>query len=236
MAHRFKKLPGNEKSILFDEIKDSIIGDLNSCKEEECKYKYLRALKNLRCPTTIPTLIQHAISGKKKSSVEAMKAIRSFDSSYWDATVIDAAQKIYFQAGKKYDSSSRTLSLDILLESNPRPEILRELILTLTEYDSAYEVKQYLLQRVRQISEKNFEFSRIVESTLKEFHSLFNNYNIKALRGLTTAFTRSFTSSDYRNGSLVTIQEVSGGLLKRGIVDIVVETPETSTSLFTVRE
>lgn len=234
MANKYHKTVGAEKQSLTNEIADSLRKGLESCENDDCRVKYLRALKNLQCPRTIKTLIKHAIEGKKKVSVGAMKALRSFDPSYWSEEVIDAAQTIYFQAGKKYDSSSRTLALDILLESNPSREIVKELVTTLIHRDRAFEVKQYLVQRLKQISEKCPKFAAMVESILEEFKHIFNNYNMKAQRGLTTAFTRTVTSSEYRNASLVSIQEIYGGFLKRGIVDVIVETPEKTTSLFTV--
>lgn len=228
-------MPGNDKHPLVKDVVNSITRELEMCKDEYCKMKYLRALKNLKLPETIPVLINHALNGKPKISVEAMKGIRSFEPVFWNGNVIDLAQRVYFQAGRKYDSSSRTLALDILLESNPSREILQDLLLSLVHHDSSYEVKQYLVQRVKQISEKNENFSRKVNSIKSEFSHLFNNYDVGAQRGLTTAFARNFVTSDYRNGSLSTVLEISKGLLKRGVVDVVIEDSKRSTSLFSVR-
>lgn len=61
-----------------------------------------------------------------------------------------------------------------------------------------------------------------------------NNYNVLAQRGLSTAFTRSFMIHPSANGSLSTIQEISAGIVKRGLVDVVFEKDRHIQSIFTV--
>lgn len=60
------------------------------------------------------------------------------------------------------------------------------------------------------------------------------NYDFQSLKGLSTAFTRSFMKHSSANGSLSTVQEMSGGIVKRGLVDVVIEQNGTSESIFTV--
>ncbi|KAK6628420.1 hypothetical protein RUM43_002232 [Polyplax serrata] len=234
MAKNLYKTTKNKNSSLLHSVVKSIKGELEICKDEECKIKYIRAMRNLNCPSTLGILVRHALNGKLKTRVEAMKALRSFEPSQWTEEVLDAAQRIYFQAGRRYDSSSRTLAVDILLESKPSREVLKELLLTLVHHDPTYEVKRYLDQRVKQISEKNKNFAELVNSIKHEFVHLFNNYHVEAQRGLTTAFGKNFANSEYRNGTLSTVLEISKGLLKRGVVDVVVESSEKSTSLLTL--
>lgn len=234
LVQKFRNLRGKSEHIIVEDVRNAIVTELEECKTEECRHKNLRALRNLQCSETIPLLIQHALNGKPKTSVEAMKTLRAFRPDYWNESVIDAAQKIYFQAGRRYDSSSRTLALDILLESSPRREILAELIESLLEWDAVFEVKQYLNQRLLQISSQDKHFADVVLSIRNELKAEFNNYHVRAQRGLTTAFTRPFARSGTWNGSLINVQEVSGGLLKRGIVDVVLGTRESSSSVFTV--
>lgn len=95
-------------------------------------------------------------------------------------------------------------------------------------------MRQYVLQRVRQISDKDTNFANQVISIIRKEHKKLNNYNALVQRGLSTAFTRSFLSSPSGNGSLVTVQEIAGGLLKRGLVDVVLDTQGTSQEIFTV--
>jgi microsomal triglyceride transfer protein large subunit len=95
-------------------------------------------------------------------------------------------------------------------------------------------VRQYVLQRIRQISDKDPNFGAQIISIIREEHKKLNNYNVMGQRGLSTAFTRSFLSSPSGNGSLVTVQEIAGGLLKRGRVDVVLDTQGTLQEIFTV--
>jgi microsomal triglyceride transfer protein large subunit len=91
-----------------------------------------------------------------------------------------------------------------------------------------------VLQRINQISDKDPNFGAQVASIMREEYRKLNNYHVMGQRGLSTAFTRSFLSSPSGNGSLVTVQEIAGGLLKRGLVDVVLETQGTSQAIFTV--
>lgn len=128
---------------IIGEVKTSLVDGLSKCINEECKQKYLRGLKNLGLRDTVPLLVEHALSGTKKTSVTAMKALRSLPPAAWDDFVETAATRIYYQLGKRFDTSSRTLAADILLESKPSREDLRELLLSLaSSADPTYEVSQ----------------------------------------------------------------------------------------------
>ncbi|GFG29687.1 hypothetical protein Cfor_03737 [Coptotermes formosanus] len=234
LTNRFMKLPGNGQHKIIGEVRTSLVDGLSGCTNEECKQKYLRALKNLGLKDTVPVLVQHAVFGSKKTSVTALKALRSLPPDTWDDEVKQAATRIYYQLGRRFDSSSRTLAADILLESRPSEGVVRDLLLSLaSRADPVYEVRQYVLQRVLQISGKDPNFASQVISIKQEEHKKLNNYNAMGQRGLSTAFTRSFLSSPSGNGSLVTVQEISGGLLKRGLVDVVMDTQGTSQEIFT---
>ncbi|XP_021915479.1 microsomal triglyceride transfer protein large subunit isoform X2 [Zootermopsis nevadensis] len=235
LTNRFMKLPGNSQLKIIGEVKVSLVDGLSGCANEECKQKYLRALRNLGLKETVPVLLRHALYGTKKTSVTAMKALRSMPPSSWDDEVEKAAARIYYQIGKRFDSSARTLAADILLESNPSREVLRELLLSLaSRVDPVHEVRQYVLQRVHQMSDKDPNFGAQVMSIIREEHKKLNNYNGMVQRGLSTAFTRSFLSSPSGNGSLVTVQEIAGGLLKRGRVDVVLDKQGSSQEIFTL--
>jgi microsomal triglyceride transfer protein large subunit len=128
---------------IIGEVKASLVDGLSTCANEECKQKYLRALKNLGLKDTVPVLLQHSLFGTRKTSVTAMKALRSLPPASWDNSVKKAAAQIYYQLGRRYDSSARTLAADILLESEPSHDILRELLLSLAKRaDPAYEVSE----------------------------------------------------------------------------------------------
>lgn len=87
-------------------------------------------------------------------SVAAINAVHSFPKKSWSPQVMATAKKIFFQLDKRYDSSARTLALDILLKSEPDDSLLSDFLLTLNNQDPAFEVKQYMMQRINQIGER----------------------------------------------------------------------------------
>ena len=58
---------------------DGLLG----CNNEECKQKYLHALKTLALKDTVPVLLQHAVFGSKKTSVTALRALRELLPGRW---------------------------------------------------------------------------------------------------------------------------------------------------------
>jgi len=48
------------------EVRTSLADGLLVCENEECKQKYLRALKNRAMKETVAMLLQHAVFGSKK--------------------------------------------------------------------------------------------------------------------------------------------------------------------------
>ena len=99
--------------------------------------------KNLALKDTLPVLLQHVVFCSKKTSGAALRALRSLQPDSWDEDVKRAATQIYYQLGRRFDSSSRTLASDILLDSRPGDREFRDLLLCLVSRgDPAYEVSQ----------------------------------------------------------------------------------------------
>lgn len=73
-------------------------------------------------------------------------------------------------------------------------------------------------------------------SSIQGLKSTLNltNYDVLSQKGLSTAFTRSFMKHSSANGTLSTIQEMFGGIVKRGLVDVAIEKSGASESIFTV--
>ncbi|KAG7189013.1 hypothetical protein KM043_008607 [Ampulex compressa] len=208
---------------------------LESCTGEECKIKFLRALRNLGSKAAIPTLLKYATDENKAISVVAWRALAALPREYITREVRSAAVRVFYQiGGPKRDSSARTLALNVLLENDPTVEELRDLIEYLSGNDSAYEIRKYLSQRLEQISLKDGKFAENLREVLETMGRRVNNYNVMSLKGLSTAFTRSFLKSEESNGSLVTIQEVNSGLLKRGIVDVVLDVDQHRQAMFSL--
>lgn len=208
---------------------------LDSCTGEECKLKFLRALRNLRSKASIPTLLKFATSGNKAITVAAWRALAALPKDSVTNEMKTAARRVFYQiGGPKRDSSARTVALDIILENNPSKEDIHGLVEFLAASDPAYEIRKYLSQRLEQVSKKDAQFAKNLNEVLMEFGQRVINYNVLAQRGLSTAFTRDFLTSADSNGTLVTVQEIYSGILKRGTVDVVLEVDDHAEALFSL--
>lgn len=208
---------------------------LSVCTGDECKLKFLRALRNLKSPEAIPTLLEYALSDNRAISVAAWRALVALPRQAVTDELKNAALRIFYQiGGPRRDSSARTLALDIILENEPSVEILHDLVYYLGDKDPAYEVRKYLSQRLEQIAEKDERFASYLKNIYTDGNVTVNNYHTRAQRGLSIAFTRSFLRSPDTNGSLLTVQEVNSGLLKRGIVDVILETNKHQQAMFSL--
>jgi len=87
MTNKWLKLPGNGKKPLKDDVRNWVLKKLRACDEEDCKLTYIRALKNLALPETIPTLIDLVKTGTKKVCVASMKSIYGMPKFAWDEKV-----------------------------------------------------------------------------------------------------------------------------------------------------
>lgn len=222
-----------ESSGAIEKTRESLELGLNSCTGEECKLRFLRALRNLRTKTAIPTLLKFATSESKALNVAAWKALAELPKDSLTREVITAANQVFYEIPRR-DSSSRTIALDIILKMNPTEEDIRYLVKYLASRDPAYEVRKYLSQRLEQLSEKDLQFANKLNKVLSASGIDIINYNVYAQKGLSTAFERNFLRSVDSNGSLVTVQEIHSGLLKRGTVDVVLQVENHEEALFSL--
>lgn len=178
LAYRYGHLPGNHNAPMVQAVREFLSGSLKACKKDACRELYLNGLRNLRSLNTIDLLLEHVVYPERSVSVAAMKALRFFPKSAWTSKHIQQFRDIFFQTRKRYDSSARTLALDILLELRPTLQELTELTEHLKSNDKAYEVKKYLLEKIFMLAEKCSAFRKNVEhifnadSKLKNYHTL----------------------------------------------------------------
>lgn len=174
----------NEK--LAINVMETILNELNECTtDQDCKELYLRALQNLQSPKTINILLEYIskYNNERIVSVAAIKALNKIASNYFTKQIQNQLYDIFFQRIKKYDSSVRTLALDILLRLKPSTENLHNLLEYLKSNDKAFEVKQYLLQNILMLSEKCATFKADVKKILAKDKTL-NNYHVIGGKGM----------------------------------------------------
>lgn len=256
MGYRYARLPHQSyDSEIVKNIEAYLLKSLNACKKPLCKVKYIRGLQNLQSPNVKSVLWTNVYDDERLVTVSAMKALRSYPTHFWLDNDKKEFSKVFYQQTRKFDSSVRTLALDVILELKPSVTEIKELLHFLRSNDKAFEVKQYLLQNLVMKGDLCSEFKQKLSEALYD-EPLLNNYhiigqkgkylqhrlntcidlitNFHSEKGLSTALSRQFSKPPSFNGTLLSIQEVYGGVLKRGIVDMTVDTHNDHFSLFTV--
>nr|CAI5840522.1 unnamed protein product [Callosobruchus analis] len=233
MAYKLGMLPDSKlHTKIIRDVEETILNNLDYAKGED-KMVFFRALKNLHSPRSIPVLLNYIKSGTQKEGVLAWKAISAFDSKLWDDSIQSAAVKAFFQLDRKYDSSSRTLAADILIESQPSDRLLEDMMNFLIRNDSAYEVKQYTYQKIRMLADEDDKIKVRVQNIIRG-NPMLNNYDTLSPKGLSLALQRRFMANPFSNGSLVTVQEIKSGIVKRGTVDVILDKHGFSKELFSL--
>lgn len=235
MAHRFTNMPHQDfESHVVVDVKNFLMKSINQCADNDCKVILIRGLQNLRSPDTIEKLIKLAINFPYQVSVASMKALRKFPAPHFTSEAKEKLEEIFYQRFKKFDSSARTLALDVLLNLKPETGDVMQMVGFLKSDDRAYEIKQYLIQKLRMAAEKCSRFAEMLKIALA-MEPQVNNWNVYGgLKGLSTALIRRFSQQPSFNGSLLSVQEMKGGVLKRGNVDLLIRSGNDETSLFSL--
>lgn len=72
---------------MVNTVRTSFVNDLDSCKNEDCLLKYIRALKNLQNSKTLPSLVHYAKGKSRKVAIAAIRAIQTFPHYFIDDQV-----------------------------------------------------------------------------------------------------------------------------------------------------
>ena len=165
---------------------------------------------------------------------KAMKVINSLPKSYWN---YDKYRDLYFdilyQLRKKHDSSARIFALDIILEmEQDNGPVLAELLQFLLT-KTAFEVKQYLIQKLQLLSETNSKLRDQILEILSR-NSVLKYYGVKFQPGLSTILQRDYFKNIDANCTITSIQEIFQGIVKRGIVNIDFDYDHQTYQLFSV--
>lgn len=235
MAYRYAHLLGQDYtsdvvSNVFDYLNSSIL----TCGDQvPCYINYLNGLNNLQSVESIELLFEYVNHTDRSVSVAAMKALRRFPASTWTSKFIQRFEDIFFQTEQRFDSSTRTLALDIVLESKLTDLQLNKLLGHLRSDDRSFEVKKYLIEKLMMLSGEDAELDQRVQGIIRGNQTL-NNYHILGHKGLTTALSRKYATRSPFNGTLTSIQEIFGGILKRGVVEMTIDSETDKYSYFTV--
>lgn len=148
---------------------------------------------------TLTVIMHHIESSDRKTSVAAMKALKALPASIFDDDLKAELSKIYFQTVHRYDSSTRTLALDALLEHGPSTEFLFGALKLITS-KKAKELSTYTVQRLFEFAD-NSETIRGQLKGILASNPWLNNYHVLAQDGFSTAFSRLLYRHESNNGS-----------------------------------
>ncbi|XP_002065430.3 microsomal triacylglycerol transfer protein [Drosophila willistoni] len=213
---------------LLQQIRSYLLDGLKS----EDPLLYIRALQNLQDSSTIDQLLEQALNQEdSKLSVAALQALKSFSVKRFTPEHRQVFEGIFYQRSGRFDSSARTLSLDIILDMRPSSEQLGQLIDFLASNDRQFEIKTYVWQKLQMLAEICPRFRALLKAELTQ-RSKVNNYHVLGQKGLTTVLTRPLSQSPGFNESLLSTQEVYNGILKRGSVEFLLEAGRSKVSSF----
>ncbi|XP_075153304.1 microsomal triacylglycerol transfer protein [Haematobia irritans] len=227
LAHHF------EREVIEIDIRDYLIENLkkNCGKDEECKLLMIRGLQNIADHRAIETLMGYAYLAEPKLSVAAMQALRRFSVEHFKEPHRLAFTFMFYQSRKKYATSARTLALDILLDMRPTKEELGHMLDYLASNDRLFEIKTYVIQKFQMYAEKHPKFKVLLQMCLNERPHI-NNYHILGQKGFTSVLARPLSSAPAFNETLLSVQEVHKGVLRRGSVELLLRAGEYEASTF----
>lgn len=224
---------------LLQDVEDYLVNSLSACAGDdmfECQKLYLRSLKNLRSKSTIELLFMYAQGSKDpKVSVVAMKSLHAMPDTFFESRNRPELIRIIQQLGRKFDSSVRTMALDLILRNNPTKSeihaIVSKLLKNLADRQHS-EVTTFMWNRIHEFMETNPELENMLydvihTESLKDYHHL-------SPLGLSTAFSRMFYTSASANSSFSNAIEMTGKILKRSSFDVFIRNKNDSISLLSV--
>lgn len=218
---------------IVDEVITHFNESIAECQEIPCFVQYLNGLNNLQSPKTIELLFNYINDTDRGVSVAAAKALRKYPTFLWSRKQIEKFEDIFYQKERRFDSSVRTLALDIVLETKLSDKQLNKLIGYYKTLDRAYEVKKYLHETIAMLAAEDASLAERVQKIIRS-DKLLNNYDVLAPKGMTNALSRKYARQSPFDGTLTSIQELFGGILKRGVVDMTLDSADHKYSYFTV--
>ncbi|CAG0899879.1 unnamed protein product [Darwinula stevensoni] len=212
LGKHFAAFADNAHKQVVKEIHKAIWDALDACKDEPCKVVLLRAVRNLGATGDVEMLLDHVVHGERKTAVVAMKALRSLPLEALRGEGVRAVlEEVYFQAGRRYDSTARTIAGDLLVELYPRDVAMVEAMFRGLQDLQSYEVNTFVLGRLRDLATRD-EGTR---ELLRRYEAR-TDYHRLAQGGKSTYFTRDFYRDvpDGSNSTFSSGLEISAGLLK----------------------
>ncbi|NXX54757.1 MTP protein, partial [Scopus umbretta] len=126
---------------------ETILRGLRGAEEESEVVIYLLALGNAMLPKTIPTLLDHAEEGSAAVTTAAISALQRFPAWHISGKVKQAMRRIFHEKRKSYEKTCRLAAAEILLENEPLPMDVINILLAANKMET--ETATFLLLKVQ---------------------------------------------------------------------------------------
>ncbi|NXW84241.1 MTP protein, partial [Alopecoenas beccarii] len=126
---------------------ETILVGLRSAEEESQVVIYLLALGNAMLPETIPTLLDFAEEGPAAITAAAVSALRRFPAQHISSEVKQAMRRIFHEKRKSYEKTCRLAAAEILLDNEPSPMDIVNILLAANELE--VEMVTFLLLKIQ---------------------------------------------------------------------------------------
>ncbi|KAM6265894.1 microsomal triglyceride transfer protein-like [Porphyrio hochstetteri] len=196
---------------------ETILGGLRGAKEESEVAIYLLALGNAALPETIPILLDHAEEGPIAVTSAAISALQRFPAQHISSEVKRAMRRIFHEKRKSYNKTCRLAAAEILLESQPLPMDVINILLATSELEA--ETARFLLLKVQSsLHADHHHPARKIKDILRD--PRINNYNFFSKAGISSSFSGPLAvTQDLLSTFRLDLLFLEGGFLRKSISD-----------------
>lgn len=219
VVHTYCQVKDQCKHQLVKVVQQLLVNGLEACGEASCRGMYLRALGNAGLPETVPAILRHAETPNTPTlAYTAINALRRIHKQFIGDQVKRTMLRIFHQNEARYDSSVRAAALDVLLKNQPSPQVLRNILLSLTDQSSC-EFSTYVYTSLLDAASADSAVRDNLDVLLID--PSINNYYIRAQRGKSSIFTNFLAKTEDINATYsMYIENGNSGIMKRSGMDV----------------
>ncbi|NXO05403.1 MTP protein, partial [Rhinopomastus cyanomelas] len=198
----------------------TILEGLRGAKEESEVVIYLLALGSAALPETIPTLLDHAEEGPTAVATAAISALQRFPEQHISGKVKRAMRRIFHEKRKSYENTCRLAAAEILLNKEPSPMDVINLLLATTKMET--EMAAFLLQKVQNSLHADHHHQPPTRKVMKDLmrDPQINNYNFFSKTGISSSFSGPLTvTQDLLSTFGLDLLFMESGLLRKSNSD-----------------
>ncbi|XP_074855590.1 microsomal triglyceride transfer protein-like [Carettochelys insculpta] len=194
---------------------ETILRRLGDTTENSEIIIYLLSLQNALLPETIPTLLHYAEEGSAAVSGAAVSALQKFSSQHITVEVKKAMRRIFHQKRGNYEKTSRLAAAEILLDNEPLPMDLTNILLATKELEP--EMSKFLLSKIQtSLHSQHHPARKAMKEILKD--PQINNYNYLSKSGSSSSFSGPLAvTNDMLSTFSLELLFTESGLLRKSV-------------------